>query len=165
MRPSIVHCLVVVCLVFVIASPVFAQASQAPKPSTTNTDLLVQKLKADKKLFVAETVGVTDEEGAKFWPIYDAYQADLMKVNDRLKKVIESYATDYNAGTMTDQKATALTAEVIGIDETVVGLKKAYFAKLKGVMPPTKIARYIQVENWIRAEINWELASSIPFVR
>jgi len=44
-------------------------------------EILAQKLKADKKLLVAQTVGVTDEEGKAFWPIYDAYQADLQKIN------------------------------------------------------------------------------------
>ncbi|MGE5359272.1 MAG: hypothetical protein ACM3NQ_09655 [Bacteroidales bacterium] len=158
--------LVVVGLVLFIASPVFAQA-QAPasKQTTTNMDVLVQKLKADKKLLVAQTVGLTDQEGAAFWPIYDAYQADLMKVNERLKKAIEGYANDYGAGTMTDAKAAALTNEAIAIDEALVTLKKTYVAKLNGVIPATKIARYIQVENKIRAQINYELAAGIPFVQ
>ena len=38
-------------------------------------------------------------------------------------------------------------------------------AKLNGVIPATKIARYVQVENKIRAQINYELAASIPFVQ
>ena len=154
--------LVVVGLVVAVASPVFAQAA---KPSTTNMDILKDKLKADRKLLVAETVGLTDQEGTRFWPIYDAYQADLQAINGRLKSAIEGYAKDYSANTMTDAVASALTTEVIAIEEALVTLKKTCVAKLNGVIPATKIARFVQVENKIRAEINYELAGGIPFVR
>jgi hypothetical protein len=164
MKTSGLAWLVVVALVVLVAAPAAAQ-SQPPGPSTTNLEILAQKLKADKKLLVAATVGVTDAEGKAFWPIYDAYQADLQKINERLKVGIDGYAKDYNAGSMTDAKASALTSEVIAIEEALVALKKTYVAKLAGVIPPVKIARYIQVENKVRAQINYELAAGIPFVR
>lgn len=150
-------------LVLGLAAPVLAQT--ASKQATTNMDILAAKLKADKKLVVAQTVGLTDEEGKAFWPIYDAYQADLQKINARLQSAIEGYAKDYNAGTMTDEKAARLTNEAVGIEESLVSLKKTYVAKLTGVIPPTKIARYIQVENKVRALVNYELAAGIPFVQ
>jgi hypothetical protein len=164
MKMSGLAWIVVVALVVLVAAPAVAQ-SQPPAPSTTNMEILVQKLKADKKLLVAQTVGLTDAEGKAFWPVYDAYQAELQKINQRLKVAIEGYAKDYNAGALTDAKATALTTEVIAIEEALVVLKKSYVAKLAGVIPPVKIARYVQIENKIRAEINYELAGSIPFAR
>ncbi len=165
MRMSALRWFVVAAVIVVFASPLFGQAPQTSQTSTTNMQILAEKLKADKKLLVAQTVGLTDEEGKAFWPIYDAYQADLQKINERMKATILSYANDYNAGTMTDAKAAALTKESIAIEEALVGLKKTYVAKLAGVIPDTKIARYIQVENKVRAQINYELAGSIPFVR
>jgi len=180
-----------------LAAPVVAQP---PQSATTNMEILAQKLKADKKLLVAQTVGLTDAEGMAFWPIYDAYQAELAKINERLKagidayakdynantafwpiydayqaelaKInerlkagIDAYAKDYNANTMTDAKASALLTEMIAIEEALVGLKKTCAAKLNGVIPATKIARYIQVENKVRAQVNYELAAGIPFVK
>ena len=163
MKRSALGWLVVVVLAGALVAPALAQAPQ--QSSTTNMEILAQKLKADKKLLVAQTVGVTDEEGKAFWPIYDAYQADLQKINARAKATIEGYANDYNAGTMTDAKASALTNEAIAVEEALVALKKTYVAKLAGVIPATKIARYIQVENKVRAQINYELAAAIPFVK
>jgi hypothetical protein len=166
MKTSAFTWLVAIGLVAVVATPVFAQAPpQAPSSATTNMEILAQKLKADKKLLVAQTVGLTDAEGKAFWPIYDAYQADLQKINERLRTGIESYAKDYNASTMTDAKAAALTGEMIAIEEALVSLKKTYVAKLNGVIPATKIARYVQVENKVRALVNFDLAAEIPFVR
>jgi hypothetical protein len=162
MMSRFLRCVLVLALVLGVAAPTLAQAAQS---STTNMEILAQKLKADKKLLVAQTVGLTDEEGKAFWPIYDAYQADLAKINARLKAGIEAYAKDYNANAMTDAKAAALTTEMIAIEEALVALKKTYVGKLNGVIPATKIARYIQVENKVRAQVNYELAAGIPFVK
>jgi len=153
----------VLVLAFAIAAPAAAQTPQAG--ATTNMQILVEKLKADKKLLVAETVGLTDAEGKAFWPIYDACQAELGGINSRLKNLITAYAKDFNAGTMTDPKAAAMLTEMFAIDEALLASKKSCAAKLNGVIPATKIARYVQVENKIRAQINYDLAASIPFVQ
>lgn len=162
----------VVALAFAIGAPVFAQTAPAAKPAqapqatgTTNMEILAAKIKADKKLLVAQTVGVTDAEGKAFWPVYDACQADLQGVNEKIKAVIASYAKEYNANTMTDEKATVLTRDSIAAEEALLASKKNCLAKLNGVIPATKIARYMQVENKIRAQINYELAAGIPFVQ
>ena len=153
----------VLVLAFAIAAPAAAQTPQAG--ATTNMQILVEKLKADKKLLVAATVGLTDAEGKAFWPIYDACQAELGGINSRLKNLITAYAKDFNAGTMTDPKAAAMLTEMFAIDEALLASKKSCAAKLNGVIPATKIARYVQVENKIRAQINYDLAASIPFVQ
>ena len=162
MKKSLVAIVAVVALALA-AVTAFAQAP--PAGSTTNMEILAAKLKADKKLLVAQTVGLTDAEGKAFWPIYDACQAELQVVNKRLAAAIMAYAKEYNAGTMTDAKAAALTAESFAVDEALLAAKKSCAAKLTGVIPAAKIARYVQVENKIRAQINYELAASIPFVQ
>ena len=162
MKKSLVAIVAVVALALA-AVTAFAQAP--PAGATTNMEILAAKLKADKKLLVAQTVGLTDAEGKAFWPIYDACQADLQVVNKRLAAAIAAYAKEYNAGTMTDAKAAALTAESFAVDEALLAAKKSCAAKLTGVIPAAKIARYVQVENKIRAQINYELAASIPFVQ
>ena len=163
MKTSLFAGITVLVLAFAIAAPAVAQTPQAG--ATTNMQILVEKLKADKKLLVAETVGLTDAEGKAFWPIYDACQAELGGINNRLKNLITAYAKDFNAGTMTDPKAAAMLTEMFAIDEALVASKKSCAAKLTGVIPATKIARYVQVENKIRAQINYDLAASIPFVQ
>ena len=163
MKTSLFAGITVLVLTFAIAAPAASQTPQAG--ATTNMDILVAKLKADKKLLVAETVGLTDAEGKAFWPIYDACQTELGGINNRLKNGITAYAKDFNAGTMTDAKAAAMLTEMFAIDEALLASKKSCAAKLNGVIPATKIARYVQVENKIRAQINYELAASIPFVQ
>jgi hypothetical protein len=156
-------CALLVVLAFTVAAPAFAQT--APSASATNMEILAQKLKADKKLLVAGTMGLTDAESKAFWPIYDACQVELDGINKRLKTGIEGYAKDYNAATMTDAKAGAMLTEMFAIDEALLASRKNCAAKLNGVIPAAKITRYVQIENKIRAQINYELAAGIPFVQ
>jgi len=53
----------------------------AQNATPTNMEILRQKIKSDKKLVVAQNLNLTDAEGAKFWPVYDAYQKDLQQIN------------------------------------------------------------------------------------
>jgi hypothetical protein len=143
-------------------STVFAQERAA---SDVEMQILRDKLKADKKLLVATNMELTDAEAKGFWPIYDSYQADLQALDERLKKTILSYADAYNNNNLTDLMAKKLYEEVLAIDEDEVKMRKAYAMKLGGVLPGRKAARYLQIENKIRALLRYELAAEIPLVQ
>ena len=143
-----------------LAVPVLAQ----DKPADTNMQILLDKVKADKKLVVAANMDLNEAETKAFWPIYDAYQKDLQAINDRLGKTILAYADAYNKKALTDDLAKQLTNEALAIDQDEITLRKTYAAKLNGVLPAMKVARYIQIESKIRAVIRYELATGIPLV-
>jgi hypothetical protein len=142
-----------------LAAPAIAQTAD-----TTNMEILRQKIKADKKLVVAENLNLTDAEAKGFWPVYDAYQADLQQVNQRMAAAIVAYAGAYNKGPIADDVAKKLLDEVLAIDEAEATLKRATVPKVLAALPATKAARYIQIENKIRAVVRYELASGIPLI-
>ena len=74
------------------------------------------------------------------------------------------YAEAYNKGPVPDDTAKKLMNEVLTIEEQEVKLKRTYAEKLAKVLPRTKVARYIQIENKIRAILKAELAQHIPLV-
>ena len=141
-----------------------ALAAAQDKPAD-NMQILREKVKADKKLMVAANMELTEAEAKAFWPVYDAYQKDLEAINQRTVKLIESYAADYRANTLTDEKAKKLVDELVAIEKAEAGLKTSYVPKLGKVLPMKKVARYLQVENKVRALVKYELAGGIPLVR
>ncbi|HKQ36035.1 MAG TPA: hypothetical protein VJT11_12080 [Nitrospiraceae bacterium] len=145
------------------AMPVFAQDA-ASSSANTNMDILVQKIKADKKLLVASNMELTDAEGKKFWPLYDAYQKELEKLNLRLGKTINAYAEAFNKGPIPNDTAKKLLNEAMAIDEAELKLRKTSADKIGKVLSATQTARYIQIENKIRAVLKAELAANIPLV-
>src|SRR4026207_1954404 len=90
------------------------KSSGADKPAS-NLEIIHEKLKADKKLIVAKYMELTESEAKTFWPVYDEYQKDLRISNDRLLRLLESYAADYRNNSLTDEKAKKLLDEWIGI--------------------------------------------------
>ena len=140
-----------------------AASAMAQTTGTTNMDILRQKVKADKKLVVAQNLQLTDAEGTEFWPVYDAYQKDLQQLNQRMAGVILAYATAYNKGPVANDVAKKLLDEAWrrrGRGEVEGDL----VPKVLAALPATKAARYIQIENKIRAAIRYELAAGIPLV-
>lgn len=150
----------VIALAAALSLPAIAQE----KSGNTNMEILRQKIKADKKLIVAANMQLTEAEAKKFWPVYEAYQGDLQKLNQRLAKLIVSYAEAYNKGPVPDATAKKLLNEALSIEDAELKLKRSYVPKLEKVLPEMKVARYYQIENKIRAIIKYELASEIPLV-
>lgn len=148
---------VVVCLAALTGISAYAQ-------SDSNMAILRDKVKADKKLVVAANMDLTEAEGKVFWPIYDAYQKDLTAINGRVAETVKAYAAAYSNNTLTDADAVKLATDALKIDQDELNLRKSYGAKLTKVIPGKKAARYIQIENKIRALIRFELADGIPLV-
>lgn len=63
---------------------------------------------------------------------------------------------------MTDEKK--LTDEYLSTEQAEVKLKSSYVPKLTKALPATKVARYLQIENKIRAVIKYDLAAMVPLV-
>jgi hypothetical protein len=149
-------------IAFALAFPTPAWTQSKP---ADNMQIMLEKIKADKKLLVAKNMDLTESEAKAFWPVYEQYQKDLMAINQRIGKLIESYAADYRANTLTDEKAKKLTDEYVAIEKAEATLKESYVPKLSKVLPPKKVARYMQIENKIRAVVKYQLAGEIPFVQ
>jgi len=138
-------------------------AAAQDKPAD-NMQIVRDKVKADKKLLVAQNMGLTESEAKAFWPVYDQYQNDLAAINQRIVGLIESYAADYRAQSMTDEKAKKLIKDFVAIGKAEGGLNESYVPKLSKVLPPKKVARYLQIENKVRAIVKYELAREVPLV-
>lgn len=148
-----------VALTIMCVTPAFADNAQ-----TTNMQILIDKVKADKKLLIASNMDLSDKESKDFWPLYQGYQNDLEQLNRHLVGLINEYADAYNAGSVSDDLAKSLINEALKTEGAEVKMRRAYAEKLIKVLPATKVARYLQMESKIRAAIKFDLAASIPLV-
>ena len=55
--------------------------------------------------------------------------------------------------------------EAVAIEQAEANLKSTYAPKLSKVLPVRKVARYLQIENKIRAVVKYELATGVPLVQ
>ena len=163
MRTDFVKKMVVAAIAIMMFGSAPVRAAQ-DKPAD-NMQILRDKIKADKKLVVAKNMELTEAEAKGFWPIYDQYQKDLQKINQRIGKVLDSYADDARSKSLTDDKAKKLIDEAVSIDQAESNLKSTFAPKLGKVLPVKKVARYLQIENKIRAVVKYDLAQGVPLMR
>ncbi len=135
----------------------------AKEKSTDDMQILIEKIKADKKLLVAENMEFSEAEAKKFWPVYDQFQNELFILRMRSLKLIENYAG--NSDKMTNDIAKKLLDEYLTIERLRQKVREAYLPKFRKVLSEIKVARYYQIENKISAVVNFELAKQIPLVK
>jgi predicted outer membrane protein len=142
-----------------------APLSVAQDKPADNMQILRDKIRADKKLVVASNMELTESEAKAFWPIYEQYQKDLQKINQRMASLLDSYVDDFRKKSLTDDKAKKLINEAVAIDKAEADLKSTYAPKLSKVLPTRKVLRYLQIENKIRALVKYDIAQGVPLVR
>ena len=137
-------------------------ASAQEKPSD-NMQILREKIRADKKLLIAENMQLTEAEAKVFWPVYDQYQDELFLLRARTVKLINDFSDAYQK--MTNETAKKLMDEYMTIETLGPKLRQTYLPKFRKVLPEVKVVRYYQIENKINAVLMYELAANIPLVK
>ncbi len=143
----------------------FAVPAWTQDKPANNIEIVHEKLKADKKLIVAKYMALTESEATKFWPVYEDYQKDLQKINERLLSLLQSYAAEYRNNSLTDKKAKKLLDEWIAIEQDEAKHRSSYVPKVLKALLPKKAARYLQIENEYRILIKYDLAVTVPLVQ
>jgi hypothetical protein len=127
-------------------------------------EILRQKIKTDKKYIVSENLDLTDTEAKGFWPLYESYQKDLQKINQRIGDMASTYIAADARGPISDQLSKKLVSDSLEIERAELDAKKAILAKVAKVLPSYKVAKYAQMENKMRALVKYELAVNIPLI-
>ena len=158
MKTFRIFCVMLVCLLWV--APVFSQGE-----STQSMKLVRDAAKSNKKALVALNLKLTEAEEKGFWPLYDSFQGELDKINERLGNLIVDYAKEFNANSLTDEKAKQLMKDYLASEEDIIKLRKSYLSKFDSVIPGKKVMTYYQLENKIQAIIRFDLAGEIPLAQ
>jgi hypothetical protein len=153
--------IIVIVLALIMAIAAVPAASQ-DKPAD-NMQIVLEKIRADKKLFVAENMELLEAEAKAFWPVYERYQDELFLLRARTAKLINDFADAYEK--MTNDTAKKLLDEYMTIETLGLKLRQAYLPKFREVLPDVKVVRYYQIENKIHAVLMYELGANIPLMK
>ena len=162
-RKTLLTLLVVVGTFLLVPHDLNAQESSANSISETDIQLLRKDLRSMKKQLVATSLQLSDDIAKKFWPVYDQYTQDTIRLNDNRYSLIKDYAANY--GSMTDAQAQSFTAHWIDVDNAFLRLKAKYVPLFQRILPPKKSALFFQFDRRICLLIDLQLASEIPLVQ
>jgi hypothetical protein len=131
-------------------------------PTVTDEDiaLLRRDLRAMKMQVIGQNMSLSEEEGQKFWPIYNHYVKDLQLVNDKKYALLKQYAEMW--ATMTDQDALIYVRNWLEADGQAQTLRLKYVPVVSQVLPGRKAATFFQLDRRLNMMIDLQLFSQIP---
>jgi hypothetical protein len=142
---------------------VLAIAGQAAYAQANDDVQILQSIYGkEKRDVVTLMMNLNDADGAKFWPIYDAYEVERKKLGAERLAIIDEYAKNYSS--LTDAKADELMARIFKNDLSVDKLHKSYYAKVKKAISPMKAAQFFQIEVYLQNQIRAAISDSLPFI-
>ncbi len=138
-------------------------ASALSLAGSEDMQIVLEKLRADKKLLVSQNMQLTESEAKAFWPVYTKYQDELFLLRVRTAKMIQNYAQAYE--NMNNETAKQILEEYLNLEMLGLKLRQAYLEEFRKVLPEMKVVRYYQIENKIQAVLLYELAGEIPLMK
>ncbi len=143
-----------------VASPVCAQDRAG---DVTDLQALRQAVKNDKRALVASMLNLSDTEAKRFWPIYDTYQREID--NNGRRRVVALQELMFRDRPMSNLAAKQYASELLAVDEALMRARRAMRNRVMRALPAVKAARYMQLEEKIRAVQDYDVAATVPLAR
>ena len=125
--------------------------------------LLRSDIKAERKDIINTIMQFNDTDAAKFWPIFQQYDAELTKIGDGRVQLIVDYARNYEK--LTNEQADALMSKAFELEAQRAALKKKYFDRMKTTLSATQAAKFFLVENQIQHIVDLQISAGLPVVQ
>jgi hypothetical protein len=143
--------------------------AQAPSPVSNeemNFQAYAALLRSDvrkvKTQVVSEVMQLDAGQAAKFWPIYQEFEAEFTKTGDEVQALVKDYLANYDQ--MTPQVADRLAAKLLDIEQQRHDLKKKYYPRFKSALDAVTATRFLQVENQLEKLLDLQLAAQLPVI-
>jgi flagellar biosynthesis chaperone FliJ len=170
--------LIAVCLPLLsvlLNSGILAQSQetqkQTPPSALTDTqqknlqeyiELLRSNVRQQKDEIMGAVMALNVDQAAKFWPIYEEYDAELTKLNNLRVANIQDYARNYDQ--FTDAKADEFVQNAFNYRKQRSELLEKYYGSVKASLGSMEAARFLQIEEQLLTIIDLQISSNLPIV-
>ncbi len=152
-----ISAVIVLCLAMTLATPVAAQ--QSFRDSIVQAQQLVRS--GTRRILVDELM-LDDKEKADFWPLYDEYEGEMLKIGERYIALVSEFVDRYHAVELSDEDADRLLDAFFDIQMKISKLRQRYLRDFRKILSGVKVMRFYQLENKVRAEVDAAMALAIP---
>ena len=128
-----------------------------------NIQLMRQDIRSERKKVVAANMPLTEAEATKFWPLYDRYISETIKVNDKRFALLKEYAQSYDNST--EEQADSFIKRWLMLDGDNTQLRLKYVPEFEKVISHKKTAMFFQIDRRISMMIELQLAAQVPLVK
>jgi len=140
-----------------------AGADNSVQISDLDIELLRKDLRSQKKQIVAANLKLSDDQATKFWPVYDQYIAEQVKIHDQKYAIIKEFAASW--GSISDAKAEDMTRRALAVDQQVTQLRIKYVPSFLKVLPGRQVATFFQIDRRLQMMVDLQLMSQLPLIQ
>lgn len=148
----------------IIFTLTFATLCMTAFSQATETELVRSAFRLEKKAVVADFLQLSEDNAAKFWPIYEKYEQErVASVGNRRTQLIENYTNNYE--TMDDASTDKLVSESAAIQKKEIAIREKYYNMVKKSVSVNVAARFYQVEDVISVAVRMQLYGALPMLQ
>jgi hypothetical protein len=145
-----------------------AAAADAPAAPTDDVRAVLELFRSDvnaaKTLTLNEVMKLSEEESAKFWPIYREYEVELAALGERKLGLIRQFLTHSSAGSLDDANSAAIAEGWLDLQQDRLDLWRKYYKKISRAVSPMRGGQFLQVEHQMALFIDLNIAAEMPAV-
>ncbi len=135
--------------------------AQDQEPTIDSTIAIVRaNMKADRTTLITTGMNFSEKDGAVFWPIYQRYEYERSRLDDRRVAVIKEYTKKYP--TLTDAEAKAMAEQMLDCESRQAELKIKYYKKFNKVLPALTVTKFFQLERRVDLMMDMQVEASMP---
>jgi hypothetical protein len=146
---------------------VFAQETQQQQQQKMNMNdylaLAKEDLAVQSKKLMLVNMQLTEEEGKKYWPIYDSYFAERSKIMDERMNMFKMIDEKY--GSMTDEDAAKIAETFFDIEDKLSKLEKDTYNKIKDELSGLRGIQFLQIQRQIDTIVRLKISSQFPLLK
>ena len=156
-------------LMVVLVGFAFAQEPQAQEPKQEEMNLndylalAKEDLAVQSKKLMLVNMQLTEEEGKKYWPIYDSYFAERSKIMDERMEMYKFIDEKY--GSMTDEDADKIAQTFFNIEEKLTKLEISTFNKVKDELSSMRGIQFLQIQRQIDTIVKLQVSAQFPLLK
>jgi hypothetical protein len=133
-------------IIFICSMQLFAQRQMDPK--------MIEVIKSKKVAFIAEQVGLTSQEGQKFWPVYNQLEKERYELMDH-KRDLEESTEDKTV--KSEDYYRKLAIEIVAIHMKESKMMEEYNNKFLSILSAQKVVKLYGSERKFRSYLMHEM--------
>ena len=122
-----------------------------------------QEIERDREKIVRAALPLSEEQAARFWPLYQEFRLEQQKVGDLQVKAVTAFAGSYES--LDDATAKAVLDDWLKANEQRTKLAQKWHGKFAKAIGERNTLRFYQLEGKLNHLIQGETVMQIPLAR
>ena len=139
--------MVLMSALLVVGAVAYAQPAETPKaPKGPRAGQHMEQMRSEKIGFLTERLALTPEEAQVFWPVYNAYEKEVMEAGKVVRESRKALRPAKDAAEPTEKEMKPRIDDYLKALKAEAEVKAKYNAQFLKVLPVAKVAKLYLAE-------------------